>query len=610
MKTIYYFLLISASAFLCASSCKEKNIENFEEGTPANEQPSAEEIAFVQPYAGADELGRVLPGSKETGNLRKNRQVAMFYFLWQGDPISKTSEHAWDLSKIIPAHPEALEDGDSPHWGSASRGFYYFWGEPIYGYYSGEDYWVHLKSMQLLTDAGVDFLVLDATNTVIYEKQSAVLMKAIKSLQDQGKNPPRIVYYTNTASGDTMQRIYNAFYKSGAPYYYPSTWYYLGGKPLIIGRTKEAEGKDFESFFSFREAQWPNEPDQPNGWPWIDFRRPQSVYTNLKGEREIINVSVAQHPNPAAGMGGSAFYGNMDNWGRSYRNGSHGNPETDIRYGYNFQEQWDYALKQDVPFVFVTGWNEWIAGRWGSTDGNPEHSYFCDQASPEYSRDIEPTFTAGLRDNFYMQLTANIRRYKGVNAVPSASAPKKIENFSDWNKVKPVFTDYVNDTAHRNHPGAELNPSKTYTNTTGRNDFYILKAARDKENLYFYAETSDDITDNPGSNWMRLYIDSDRNHHTGWYGYDYRIDGGTQLQRYDNGKWITFKTIALAQEGQKLMISFPASSIGLKTSDLDFEFKWSDNMQDEDDPMDWYLNGDVAPGGRFNYVYRTGRSGK
>jgi hypothetical protein len=34
------------------------------------------------------------------------------------------------------------------------------------------------------------------------------------------------------------------------------------------------------------------------------------------------------------------------------------------------------------------------------------------------------------------------------------------------------------------------------------------------------------------------------------------------------------------------------------------EFKWSDNMQSED-PMDWYVNGDAAPGARFNYHYKT-----
>jgi len=51
----------------------------------------------------------------------------------------------------------------------------------------------------------------------------------------------------------------------------------------------------------------------------------------------------------------------------------------------------------------------------------------------------------------------------------------------------------------------------------------------------------------------------------------------------------------------KMMITLSREEIGL-SSTIDIEFKWSDNMQ-EDDPLDWYVNGDVAPGGRFNYVY-------
>lgn len=32
-------------------------------------------------------------------------------------------------------------------------------------------------------------------------------------------------------------------------------------------------------------------------------------------------------------------------------------------YGYNFQEQFDRALNIDPDMLFITGWNEWIAGR-------------------------------------------------------------------------------------------------------------------------------------------------------------------------------------------------------------------------------------------------------
>jgi len=558
-----------------------------------------------QPLAGSDDLGRILPLNKSVGNPKANKQVAIFYFLWQGDD---TAEDYWDLSEIVPNHPEVLEDYDNKFWGKpvykpGGKVGMYFWGKPIYGYYRGDDYWVHLRSIQLLTDAGVDLLVIDATNTRVYPEQSNALMKAMDAVRAQGKKPPRIVFYTNTSPAVSMQKVYDNFYKAGAPYYHPECWFYLDGKPLILGFSKKGVGHDFETFFTYRESQWPTEPQKVNGWPWIEFTRPQQVYLNERGQKEIVNVSVCQHPNPTVGMGGSAFYGSMENWGRSYRNGSHGNPEKDIFYGYNFQEQWDFALKQDVPFIFITGWNEWVAGRWESKDGNPEHSWFCDQASPEYSRDVEPTLTAGLKDNYYMQMVGNIRSYKGIDPNPAAGSEKTIQKFSDWSNVVPVYTDYTGDTQARNHPGAESKPAIIYTNNTGRNDFHFLKVARDRNNFVFYAETSEAITPNSGNNWMRLYLNMDRDVKTGWLGYDYRVVGGNQLQKWVSAKWINVQKTNFAVDANKLMITVNRKNLESASAKVDFEFKWSDNMQHDDDPLDWYVNGDVAPGGRFNYIY-------
>ncbi|QEC52588.1 hypothetical protein EDD80_10738 [Anseongella ginsenosidimutans] len=550
----------------------------------------------AQPLSGVDGLGRVLPGYEEVGGPKEGKHVAMFYFLWHGDG---TSPHRWDLHKIINSHPEVLNDFDNPHWGGGGM---YYWAEPIYGYYRADDYWVHLRSMQLLSDAGVDMVVIDATNRLTYPKQADALMKAMDALRAQGRKPPKIVFYTNTASGETMQEVYDNFYKEGAPYRHPECWFYLEGKPLVIGHSKEAEGTDYRKFFTIRESQWPNEPQKVNGWPWISFTRPQKVHYNHKGEAEIINVSVAQHPNPTAGMGGAAFYGNTDNWGRSYRDGSPGNPVADIIHGYNFQEQWDFALKQDVPFIYVTGWNEWVAGKFASHDDNPEHSWFCDQASPEYSRDIEPTRTAGIQDHYYMQLVSNIRKYKGVAANPPLGKPLAIRRMDDWKKVKVLYRDYTGDTRERNHPGAQSEPPTVYTNKTGRNDFDLLKVARDEENVYFYAQTVDPLSPSEGSNWMRLYLDADNDPATGWNGYDFRINGGNSLEQYSGGTWKeTAKTTYLA-EGDQLMITVPRKLIPAFAGELNFEFKWSDNMQDDKDPLDWYINGDAAPGGRFNFM--------
>jgi len=590
----YPKVLILLFGFLCCSySMKGSDTESSStEGTAT---------ATCQPLAGTDDLGRVLPLNNSAGNSKSGKKVGLFYFLWQGVD-NNISENYWDLSEIVANHPEVLEDHNNKFWGSSNISYYY-WGKPIYGYYRSDDYWVHLRNIQLLTDAGVDFLVLDATNTMIYSEQSNELMKAIDAVRAQGKTPPQIVYYTNTESGATMQKIYDNFYKAGAPYYHPKCWFYLDGKPLILGFSKEAEGKDFNSFFTFRESQWPTEGPKVNGWPWLEFTRPQRVYQNAAGENEIVNVSVAQHPNPTAGMGGAAFYGCPDNWGRSYHNGSNVNSATDIVYGYNFQEQWDFALKQDVPFIFITGWNEWIAGRFPSRDNDPQHSWFCDTASPEYSRDVEPTLTGRLKDNYYMQMVGNIRKFKGVELNQPAGPKKTIKNFSDWSSVLPVYTDYTGDTQARNHKGAQTKPVTIYKNITGRNDFKLLKVARNESAIFFYAETVDAITENSGSNWMRLYLNTDRNAKTGWLGYDYRVAGGNNLQKYVNGKWVDVQKAVYAVNGNKLMITIPLKYLKPENGKLNLEFKWSDNMQDDNDPLDWYVNGDVAPGGRFNYVY-------
>lgn len=555
---------------------------------------------FAQPFAGIDDLGRVLPQNKETGSPKANRQVGLFYFLWQGHQGSPTSERVWDLTKLQMEAPAVFEDFDHPGWGGGAGrpGKYYFWGESIYGYYRGDDYWVHLKNIQLLTDAGVDFLVLDATNRITYTHEVDVLMQATEAVRKQGKQPPKIVFYTNTKSGEGMQEIYDNHYKDGAPYRNPECWYYLEGKPLIIGISEQAAGKDYEHFFTIRESQWPNEPEKVDGWPWIEFQRPQKVYTNHKGKKEIVNVSAAQHPNLDASMGGSAFYGADGNWGRSYRNGSPGNPETDILYGYNIQEQWDFALKQNVPFVFITGWNEWIAGKWRRTSGNQNHALFVDQANSEYSRDIEPAWTSGLRDTYYMQMVSNIRRYKGTEKVRANKVSKrKIASWSDWDKINACYVDYVGDILHRNHPGAQSEPKVIYDNQTGRNDFDTLKVAASTSSLHFYVSTVNDITEVSGDDWMTLWLNIDQSYQSGWNGFDFRVVQGNRLEQYTDGSWQRVGEVTYRVAGNRLMLEIPLKALGLRSAS-DIEFKWSDNMQ-QADPIDWYINGDAAPGGRF-----------
>ena len=84
-------------------------------------------------------------------------------------------------------------------------------------------------------------------------------------------------------------------------------------------------------------------------------------------------------------------------------------------YGWNFQEQWNRALELDPELVFVTGWNEYIAGR--VADWPPHRPYymgFPDQYDWNCSRDIEPNAGWGDKgDVYYLQLVDNVRKFKG-----------------------------------------------------------------------------------------------------------------------------------------------------------------------------------------------------
>ena len=152
-----------------------------------------------------------------------------------------------------------------------------------------------------------------------------------------------------------------------------------------------------------------------------------------------------------------------------------------------------------------------------------------------------------------------------------------------------------------------------YTNTSGRNDIVEARVARSGKNVCFYVETDSALTPVTDNNWMLLFIDIDRNKSTGWEGYDFVVNrsakgnGKTVLERNVEGawKWQAVKDVKYFTEGNKLVISIPKKLLSDGGEPLNFEFKWSDNMQEEGNPMDFYVNGDVAPSARFNYVYNT-----
>lgn len=473
------------------------------------------------------------------------RRVGLFYFLWLG-------EHGrgapLDISKITAAHPDAGLHPEADYWGGV--GVYHHWGEPFYGYYYSDDEWVVRRHMKLILQAGIDFLFFDTTNAVIYEKNAKLVMRVLQEYHDAGWDIPRVMFYTNTRSGDTVQRIYEAVYRPG---YCRDTWFLWDGRPVIIAVPEECSA-ECRDFFTIKLSQWPNEADKAGGWPWMDFVRPQRVFPNLCGEPECINVSVAQHPQIK--FGDSVLYGERANRGRAFHDGSNDPAPDAWTRGYNFREQFERALEVRAPVTLVTGWNEWIAGRW---QGIPERPVmFVDCANYEYSRDIE-MMRGGYFDNYYRLLCQYTARLKGEPAEVSLKTGESAR-----------FNGYPDGNMNRDAEGY----GTRYVNRTGRYSIRGIEVSRDADRVRFVlsADRPFDPADTEGD-FMRLWV----------WNEDGKEVPASSMERICGERHVTYTVPMSAVTGPHL------------------DFKAADSREKIVSPEDFYDHGDVLPLGYARY---------
>jgi hypothetical protein len=548
------------------------------------------------PWPATDALSRSLPGPAEVPPPRAERFVGIFYFLTHGRDISELPN---DLSKILPQDPDLLQKPDLPLWGP--RGPYY-WGQPLYGYYDSRDPWVLRGHATLLADAGVDAVIFDTTNRRTYREVYIEICKVWSQILREGGRVPRLCFVVNTKAGETADQIHRDLYKPGL---FPGLWFHWQGKPLLICDPRQASD-EVRRFFTLRKAHWPFSMENThNAWYWeATYPQPYS-FDEDPAQPEQVNVAVAQNLHKETGK--PVNMSQRTARGRSFHNGEQNINPGSVDHGYNFAEQWKRALELDPPFVMITGWNEWTAGRF-SRPGLPV--VFVDQFDQEFSRDIEPV--KGLHgDNYYYQMVANIRRFKGVPPLPVASGVKTIKldgGFQQWNDVGPEFMDRAFDNDHRDFGRGELH----YTNTSGRNDITLCKVARDATHAYFYAQTRQPLSPSTDPNWMWLLIDADQNPKTGWEGYDFILnrtrDGHESWLEKNIGGWAwePVANVPLVVEDAELMLAVPRKDLGMPDGDaVRFDFKWWDSAQKSGDIMDTYLSGDVAPDARFNFRYST-----
>ncbi len=550
---------------------------------------------YSDTWAATDALGRKLPGYEQCGPPKENRAVGIFYFLWLGN---HGNAGPFDISELIKRNPE------SPDFGPT--GAFHHWGRPEIGYYRSDSDYAIIAHARLLSAAGVDTLIFDVTNAFTYTPTYMKLCGLYEWMRKTGEPTPQICFMTYTRSKETITKLYEEFYSKGL---YPKLWFQWKGKPLILGDDKDLDPK-IRDFFTIRSCwAWTYGQDK---WNWLDHWPQRFAWNESAEVPEEVSACVAEHP--TSNIGRSHFKGcqpEPDKYGLT--------PFTDK--GPYFSLQIRRALELQPEFVFITGWNEWVAQRFIREENagpekmldkvlKPGDSYFVDAYNQEFSRDIEP-MEGGHTDDYYYQMADFIRRYKGVRPAPSAGGPKTIVidgEFDDWADVQPQYRDSALDCIARDEDG--FGQSGRIVNNTFRNNFVLFKAAADSNNVYFYTRCEKPISPHTGKNWMLLFIDADQNYSTGWEGYDLLVNSkiydektASVMKSQKGWDWKEAGKVSFAVSGNQLELAVAYELVNPCGGKLSFQFHWADNMQKEDDIIEFAHSGDSAPERRFNYLF-------
>ena len=613
MKKILSFIIAACLALLtfgCSGPSTGGKTSESEKDDKKEDTRGLDPFEFsLMNLCGTDGEGR---RAEPVYGRREGKSVGIFYSVWLGQHGSMQHD-IYDIEALLStdegtARLNSFEEGGTP------AGEFHFCGEPLYGYYDMNDPWVINRHVELLTACGLDYLCLDATNAVLYQAPTKLLLDTLLYYNKQGFSVPKVMFYTNSESGTTATRIYNDFYQTDK---YSAVWWAPNGKPMIVGITENSKGasdqtfgsgyKDFitaecKNFFDVRESQWPNgRLDFDNGFPWMSWQYPQKIHYGAG----TISVSVAQHSPVTINF--------SDKHAFSSRGYDH---ETEILHedywlGQNFQSEWNTVFKEDeyISNVLVTSWNEWMAIKYSGASG----ARFVDVYNEEYSRDCE--MSAGKNgDNFYMQLLSNVRKFKFTGKETAFDFPQMSIDVTDenslarWNYVYARYKDFSGEVTRRDHRNASA--TAVYTDESNRNDVTDIKVVHNAQNLYFYVKTKEDITVYNGTdeNWMNILISTGKN--KGFEGYDFVInrhpkaEGKTSVERSSGGyNWQAAGEADYRVYGNVIVYAVPLSSLGLTAENCAIEFKVTDNITKPYDILDYYVSGESAPIGRLSFSY-------
>ncbi|MDO4587771.1 MAG: hypothetical protein Q4C95_10810 [Planctomycetia bacterium] len=394
----------------------------------AEENESAEQFRdlYSDTWVGTDALGRKMPLFSEVGKVKtdQNRVVGIFYITWHTQNLATLpAPYEADVTKILQAHPEARLDAKHPAW----KGGSFHWGEPEMGYFLSQDEYVIRKDMSMLTDAGVDVLILDVTNAILYWDEWEVLFSTMEKMKAEGNKVPQFCFWAFNGPAITIvQHLYDNIYKKNR---YPDLWFYWGGKPLLLyngmpsldstGNTAIKHSnphfdpsaksdpnhphygdpdyanefyadytKEVKDFFTLRTMWWGNYKwggkrfiGTEDNWSFgydlgdknVQNLKLEELLSLHDGQREQAAVTPGQHPAWLIGKSwtrenGEPELNDQDMPVSAYVPWLGKTVENPEGYGIYFQDRWNEALQTNPQFIYINDWNEWTAGKYSEPE--------------------------------------------------------------------------------------------------------------------------------------------------------------------------------------------------------------------------------------------------
>lgn len=356
-------------------------------------------------------------------------KIGVFYHTWHCPAYADVH----DVTKCLAgqqAWPPWPADNNTPTK--------FWWGEPAVGYYCLTDNTARLtQHAQQLRDLGADFVFVDVTNhnyntSALCDQPQEMIVNPFTSLLSVWMTipgAPKIVPWVPVSDcptylapsscnqPDSKYMVYtllNLLAGSGMTFEHQ-------GKPLLlvtenstypVSSTRLAA---LSASYTVR-TMWAFEAEGTARWSYLERCDGSPLEGQPCGQRIALQGGVPEQL-PIA----TAYSANYM---------SHTSTATPKHYGKTFRKQFATLLDNpEIPIATITGWNEWVVGRWHcgapacdcANAFDATYGCFLDQYTAEYNRDIEPAKTA-TGDYYFRLVQSCIRLFRAGKRCTSDNA--------------------------------------------------------------------------------------------------------------------------------------------------------------------------------------------